>query len=597
MAGTPRSPSSDPPSKFSVKESQGFSHLRHLLLGPEQSQLERLASRLDSFTLKPHEISRVLPDAIRLRAKQDDRLLASMVPVTQQAFARSIKESPQLISDTMAPIIGAAVRQAMRQAMRTMLQSLNQTLDHSMSWRGLQWRWEAFRTGKSFSEVVLLHTLRFRVEQVFLIHKKTGLLLNHVIADGVPGQGEDVISGMLTAIQDFVRDSFGGTTGEGLESLRVGDLTVWIEQGSSAIVAGVIRGTPPLELRGVFQETSELIHAEYSEALQTFQGDTSAFKDANRYLEECLQAQFEKSRAGLPWILWIVMGTLLILLMMWIFQSHDKEQRWESFLDRVRNVPGIVITSTQEKESGTVFYGMRDPLSQDPEELSAEAGYSPQQVSFQLEPFLDLTPEFVRRRAVAQLASPSSVNMRVEGTTLVLTGEAPHEWIAHVKLVGPLLPGVTKIDVSQLHDSTMQRLDTIRNRIEAIHLEFLNEASVLEPSEQSKIAEIHQALKALDGEATALNVDLRVEIQGYASPPGSRTVNQVLSKARANYVFKALSQYEFSRLVLAPVSMGPDLSHPGESNAAGLISHGRRVSFHIVTLSDVRGRPKRKGNE
>ncbi len=583
MAGTPRSPSSDPPSKFSVKESQGFSHLRHLLLGPEQSQLERLASRLDSFTLQPHEIGRVLPDAIRLRAKQDDRLLASMVPVTQQAFARSIKESPQLISDTMAPIVGAAVRKAMRQAMRTMMQSLNQTLDHSMSWRGLQWRWEAFRTGKSFSEVVLLHTLRFRVEQVFLIHQKSGLLLNHVIADGVPGQGEDVISGMLTAIQDFVRDSFGETAGEGLESLRVGNLTVWIEQGSSAIVAGVIRGTPPLELRRIFQETSELIHAEYSEALQTFQGDASVFKDANRYLEECLQAQFEKSRAGLPWIIWIFMGTLLVLLMMWIFQSHDKEQRWESFLDRVRNVPGIVITSAQENESGTVFYGMRDPLSQDPEELSTEAGYSPQQVSFQLEPFLDVTPDFVHRRAVTQLNPPNSVSMSVKGSTLVVVGEASHEWISRVNFVGPLLPGVTDIDVNQLQDTDLKQFETIRDKLEAVHVEFLSGAYTFLSTEQSKIAEIHQALRALEAQAHVLDVDLTVEVQGFTSPEGSRKVNQDLSKARAEYVFKALPQQTFSRLRLLPVGMGPDLSQSGASNSSsGIVSHGRRVSLHIV---------------
>ena len=130
--------------------------------------------------------------------------------------------------------------------MRGMVQSFNQTLEYSLSWKGLQWRWEAFRTGKSFAEVVLLHTLRFRVEQVFLIHKKRDSCLNHVVAEGISGQGEEVISGMLTAIQDFVRDSFGQSQDEGLESLRIGDLTVWIEQGSGAILAGVIRGTPPI---------------------------------------------------------------------------------------------------------------------------------------------------------------------------------------------------------------------------------------------------------------------------------------------------------------------------------------------------------------
>jgi hypothetical protein len=56
-----------------------------------------------------------------------------------------------------------------------MMQSFNQTIDHSLSFKGLAWRIEAWRTGRPFAEVVLLHTLRFRVEQLFLIHRDTGL--------------------------------------------------------------------------------------------------------------------------------------------------------------------------------------------------------------------------------------------------------------------------------------------------------------------------------------------------------------------------------------------------------------------------------------
>ena len=100
MAGQPRPPSNPP--RLSVKETKGFSHLRQLLLAPEQSKLERLKDRLDKYILEPQDVGRVLPDAIRLRAKQDSRLLASMIPITQEALSLSIKQSPQLISDSIA---------------------------------------------------------------------------------------------------------------------------------------------------------------------------------------------------------------------------------------------------------------------------------------------------------------------------------------------------------------------------------------------------------------------------------------------------------------------------------------------------------------
>ena len=59
-----------------------------------------------------------------------------------------------------------------------------------------------------------------------------------------------MVSGMLTAIRDFVQDSFGGKESEGLDAFQVGQFTIWVEQGPLAVLAGVIRGNPPRELRG-----------------------------------------------------------------------------------------------------------------------------------------------------------------------------------------------------------------------------------------------------------------------------------------------------------------------------------------------------------
>jgi len=73
--------------------------------------------------------------------------------------------------------MGPAIRRAIGEALSRLIQSLDRALDHSLTWRGLGWRLEAARTGRSFAEVVLAHTLVFRVEQVFLIHRRTGLLL------------------------------------------------------------------------------------------------------------------------------------------------------------------------------------------------------------------------------------------------------------------------------------------------------------------------------------------------------------------------------------------------------------------------------------
>jgi len=580
----PSLPKSSP--EVSPEDSQGFSYLRRLLLAPEQTELERLRGRLEQFTLQPQDVGRVLPDAIRLRAKQDSRLLASMIPITQEALSLSIKQSPQLISDSIAPILGSAIRKAIAHAIREMVQSLHQALEDSMSWRGLLWRWEAIRTGKSFAEVVLLHTLRFRVEQVFLIHKKTGLLLNHVVAEGVSGQGEEVISGMLTAIQDFVRDSFGQPQDQGLESLRIGDLTVWIEQGSGAILAGVIRGAPPMELREVFQETLETIHAQFSELLQAFKGDATAFQETRLPLEDCLQAQFEKTPQGLPLVFWILLGLLLLGVGIWAVQARLDHQRWVQLVERVGQEPGMVVTSVQEQGSKTIFYGLRDPLAINPEQILLDFGYSSDQAVFRLTPFMDLTPEFIHRRAMIQLRPPSSVVVSWEGTALILAGEASHAWIQQTQLVGPLIPGVTLIQMGQLVDTDLNQFETLKAKLEGEAIRFRPGKSSLSQDQRSSILRISETLQEIDRTATILNITPHIYIQGFTSPEGGKEINRPLSLLRSKTVLNELAIGSVRAINLQTIGMGPTaVDEPLSPTGIG-VSQGRQVGFQVVVAPD-----------
>ena len=589
MERTGRSSPTHAPSEYDKGKSQDFSALRRLLLSPEQVQLDRLRQRLDSFVVDAQEVSRVLPDAIRLRARQDNRLLASMLPITQEALALSIKQSPQLISDSIAPILGSAIRKAISRAMREMLQSLNQTLEYSMSWQGLQWRWEAWKTGRPFVEVVLLHTLRFRVEQVFLIHKKTGLLLNHVMAEGISSQGEAAISGMLTAIQDFVRDSFQQGQDEGLESLRIGDLTVWIEQGSKAILATVIRGTPPVKLRDFLQNTLDSLHAQYSDSLQNFQGDAAVFLETRPLLEDCLQAQFVKKRKGLPVIFWVISALLLALLGWWAYQASLHYQQWTELLKRIGAEPGIVVTSIQEEGGRTVFHGLRDPLAVDPERLLEEVGY-PHAVGFHFEPFIALTPEMIRKRAVTVLQPPESVEVSVEGSRIMLVGESSHAWISKVERSALAIPGISEISLERLIDTDMKQFEALQGELEGQAIFFLSGQERLPDRELDKTQQVKHILQELDKEAVKLGLELSIDVMGYSSPVGSQSTNLLLSEMRAKKVLEILSEPPFQVLKLAAMGNGVD---PDVTSVAGEekgYSRSRRVSFKIVETRTIQPR-------
>ena len=180
----------EPPEEQKIEPDDGtMAELRSLLLGPAETQLAEVHELLTDPHRQLAEVSRVLPDAIAVRSRQDDDLTVALSPTVSAALERSIRKDPQPLADAIFPIIGPAIRKAIAAALSGMAQSFNQALTHSMSVQGLNWRFEALRTGRPFSEVVLLHTLLYRVEQVFLIHRGTGLLLRHVAAGGVLSAG------------------------------------------------------------------------------------------------------------------------------------------------------------------------------------------------------------------------------------------------------------------------------------------------------------------------------------------------------------------------------------------------------------------------
>lgn len=520
--------------KSQVSDEGTMAELRSLLLGPAEAQLAEVHERLLDPQRQVEEVSRVLPDAIAVRSRQDDDLSTALAPTVSAALEYSVRRNPQPLADAIFPIMGPAIRKAIAAALSGMAQSFNQTLAHSMSARGLAWRWEALRTGRPFSEVVLLHTLLFRVEQVFLIHRETGLLLRHVSAANADVQDADMVSGMLTAIQDFVRDSFTTQQGEQLETLQVGELTVWIEQGPQAILAGVIRGNAPQQLREVFLETVEKIHLQYGTALKKFSGDATRFVGTQTLLEDCLQSDFDveqqKVKAGRKLTpLKVILSVVLLALVVWGFFWLRDRRRWDAYVDKLRTEPGIVVTDTG-KQGGKYFVsGLRDPLSRDPAIIIQDTGLDAQSVTERWQPFQALTPDFVLARARKSLEPPSSVRLQLNDSVLEAEGFASHQWVLETRRTARLLPGVSQFREEKLFD-----LERIENPL----LMFDVNQSQIRADQQAKLNELVADITHLRQLAREKKITL--EITGHADGSGTETQNSTLSQGRAETVAVAL---------------------------------------------------------
>jgi len=520
-----------------------LAELRGLLLAPEQTQLSDLRERLDNPARYAEDVSRVLPDAFALSTNRSKKLANMLMPTVEEAIGVSVKKNPQRLVDAIFPVMGPAIRKAIAAAFSEMVQSLNQTLEYSVSLKGLKWRFEALRTGKSFAEVVLSHTLLYRVEQVFLIHRETGLLLQHVEAGVAAVQDVDVVSGMLTAIQDFVHDSFGAERTDTLDSMQVGELTVWIEQGSQAVLAAVIRGTAPNELRRVMQDALDSIYVEQREALESFTGDSAPFAASRPHLESCIQMQTEGVRRKKPSPVLVTAAALILLAIgVWMVFSIRESRRWNDYLSRLRAEPGLVVVSAEKRGGKYYITGLRDPLAADPASLLPASKIDPQDVAARWEPYHASNPDFVLTRVNRLLDPPRTVSLSVEDGALVARGAAPHDFIKAARRIPQMMPSVSRFDEDNLVDidTAQSEMGAIVQGIEHLAIRFAVGSADLAPDQRDELRGVISEIQRLAVVAPSLGRTFRVEVWGHADQSGSQELNDRLIAARAEQVMSTL---------------------------------------------------------
>lgn len=561
---------------------EALAELRSLLLGIEQSELQKLQQRLDNPNINAEDISRLLPEAVILRSLRDKQLSEAIVPTVEEAIGTSVKKDLNILAESIFPVIGPASRKAIATALEAALQSLNQVVDYSVSPQSFKWRLEALQTGKSFAEVVLLRTLLYRVEQVFLIHKKSGLLLQHALADGVAAMDADLVSAMLTAIQDFVRDSFSVPINDTLETLQYGDLTIWIEQGPQAILAGVIRGNAPIELRFVFQDALEKIHRNRSSELKSFQGDTAPFEASKPYLEACLQAQYQPKKNKVSPVLWVLLGAVLFGLGTWQFFEFQANRRWSAYLEKLRSEPGIVVTETKKHHGKYIISGLRDPLAADPSKIMQETQINPKIVTSRWQPYLSLESELIAARAKQLLQPPKTVFLSVDQNNILsVKGTASRRWILETQRLVRTIPGVTKFQQENLIETDFKQLESVKKQIEKQIIRFARGSKQPAPGQNKTLQTLAKDMQKLIDLAQLLGKNVRIELFGRADTGGSEKTNIILSQARADTIRSTLVSKGIKTTHLSTVALGSKKPlNKGLSEQDKAIN--RSVSFKVI---------------
>ncbi len=495
----------------------------------ETNQLDELRRIL----IQPKEVSNVLPTAVMQSSQTDNQLAEATLPIVEDNIRESVKRNPEKLAEALFPVIGPAIRKAIAEALSTMMQSLNQTLEHSISPQGLRWRMEAWQTGKQFSEVVLLNTLLYRVEQVFLIHRETGLLLQHASISADENKEADMVSAMLTAIQDFAQDSFKTSEQATLDSLQLNELSVWIERSPDLILAAVIRGNAPLNLRQMFDEAIEQIQFTQKFELTKFKGDAEPFDKTRPILQECLQIQSgESKKSGAVKPLNVLAGIVVLLILIFGFFYIRDSWRWSNFVSRLKSEQGIVVTDAERGWLTHSIAGLRDPLSINPENILAEYNFDKDDVRQNWKAFQDASPQFVIKRAEKLLNPPNTMKLNFENGVLIANGTASVVWFAEAKKLSTALSGVSEFKIGQ------ESFELLTNKIEAQTINF--NCNTTDFAENQNLTDLGNNVENLSNLAVSAQKKLQIEILGHASDSGTEEINGKISRERAEKVLSEL---------------------------------------------------------
>lgn len=561
-----------------------WSELKNLLLEEETVRIETLEGRI----LHPEEfaksISEVLADAVQ-NTNDKKRLSQKLYPIVEQSIYKSVQTNPESLADAIYPVMSPAIRKAINDAMRKVTENVNQSVNSGLTAKALKWRIQSVFSGKSFGEIALRNSLVYQVTEVYLIHSESGLLLNHLSQNEGENPDGDMISGMLTAIRDFVGDSFKLDKHESLETIRVGEFSVIMEQGPHAILACVVKGEASMEIRSVMKRTIEEIHQEFGPELLSFSGDTSNVSDADHLIKNCLLTQLDnEDKPGSSKIKWVIILIVAILLALFGYRAYWGIH-WNKLKSSIEDANYEIIQSGRQ---GNVFTLLGvDAAGFGIDSLITACKIPRERLNLVFVESASNSIDKIESRISRILENDVNVGVRVEKLnglpTLLIHGNTSAERVRQLKNWLPFFCEGYQVSFNDLVSDEYIELWEVKNDIESILLLFVTGSERLVPGQDYTITRLNELLSRMDEICVELNESWRLDVCGSTDEIGTKRENIILQDRRAFFVVDNLLDKSLEHIF---VSMTPssDFKKNMVKPLVKRSSEWRHASFELIKV-------------
>lgn len=154
-----------------------------------------------------------------------------------EAIKVQIRESQDEVVEALYPIMGKLVKKFIVTEITKLTESINQTINDKFSLSQIIKR--LFKGKRTDADDVLQEVFVPIIEEVFVINKDSGLLAGNYSRGNIADK--DMVSGMLTAIKSFAKDSF-SKDGQDLEDIKFENFQLSIQNFKTIYIATATSG-------------------------------------------------------------------------------------------------------------------------------------------------------------------------------------------------------------------------------------------------------------------------------------------------------------------------------------------------------------------
>jgi len=336
-----------------------YSKLKSLLVSEEHEQIEELQRNLELLLKESRDpekiIEKILPLINPIFSQTLKNSQKEFIPIFSPLISLSIKDQVKNerdnIVDALYPVMGSMISKFVAEAFKDIMIEINSKVQLTFSFAMIQRKIMSKIKGIPEAELLLQNSaFLFKVQNVFLIHKESGILISEHSLSGQEAIEPDMVASMLTAIKSFANDWISKNSDYlELNEIEFGNYKIRLEVAGCCYLAIVLTGDANKNLQQTISSTLEYFVTAYASEISNFDGDVSKLplEDINSHLGKILNlnthVETKKTKKNLKFI-WIFAFIFILLTTGYFsYQAYTKSKLEQELKEAIYQDPQLNI--------------------------------------------------------------------------------------------------------------------------------------------------------------------------------------------------------------------------------------------------------------